>query len=488
MNKIAIIVILSALAYIVAPVPAAAGDRSVQRKKIKRVVLVTIDTLRADHLGYMGYPRDTSPFLDRLAHEGVLFKNAFTVIPYTAPSHASIFTSLYPMQHNVIDNRSEFDKKKFVTMAEYLKEHGYETAAFVSVVLLTQLFHQGFDHMEPAVDQPFSTRKDAAAVVTGAIDWMSKRPSGDAFFLWIHLFDPHTPYAKEIEYKESPRDALKGKDRLGDFWINTQGIEPDLFKDDKKESIWNTMNMYDGEIQFVDSQIRRLYEFMEGKGFNDRSLWIVTSDHGEGLSSHFFFGHHARVYDEELRAPIILLNPGDRNRVVIDDLVENIDILPTLAELVGLSLNKSAVPIEGRSLVPIIKGKRKKHRDYIFSEGGESDKVHCEKATNQLASTLPLSSLILRCADGGNKFSLRDQDYKYIHNPEGQDEFYNLRDDPRELRNLGSTNSRKKDHMKKLLSDFVERMGKKQPVKTESEKRVDDKDELQEETLRSLGY
>ncbi len=456
----------------------------VSNKKVKRVVLVTLDTVRADHLGYMGYPRNTSPFIDTLSRKGVVFKNAFTVIPFTVSSLGSLFTSLYPLQHNVLGYASQFDEK-FVTMAEYLKDSGYETAAFVGSIPVTRLFRRGFQYFDPDVADRVE-RRNAAKTMDSAIEWLKKKSPADCIFLWIHLFDAHTSYEKGVEFKGSAEDQLKDKESLVHYWTKNQGIELDVYRENKRESLWAAMNSYDGEIQYMDLQIRRLYEYMDESGFNKNSLWLLTSDHGEGLGSHFFYGHHKRIYNEQLRAPVVFHTPGSPGGLIINEIVSNLDMLPTLSELLEFPI-ESPIPISGRSLVPLISGEKATRKGFVFSMSSRSRQKGCEAARERLSRTLPISTAHWRCDDGDVKFSLQDEDNKYIRNSKG-DEFYNLREDPNEKINLIGVPSEQKDVIKKVLSDMVTKMEKGQKTVKNVMTKNNIKDKLHEDSLKALGY
>lgn len=402
-------------------------------KKIDHIVFITLDTMRADHYSFMGYPRNTTPFLDKLANDGVVFKNAFTVVSETNPSHTSMFTSLYPFEHKVIGNSPTSTCPSVKTLAEYLSGLQFDTSAFVSAPYL-KLFKDRFDNFDtntgfnPGTDIPAVRSSDKT--VDTAISWLDKNSPDKDLFLWVHLFDEHVPYSDSINYQPSADDKLTG-DGLIDFWVNDQGARLDFFTGNQKESLKSAMDKYDGEVQFEDAQIQKLFNYMDQKGYNKNSLWVITSDHGEGLGSHDYYGHFERVYNEQLKAPIIFYNPEAKIGKVINGLVENIDIMPTLADLAGFKIDGH---FSGKSLMPLITGSSDSVRNYVFSSRGNVSKV----GLNQFeAKILPVKSP----QDGefmGRLYSLQDTDYKYIYSPdaEGRNMLFNLKKDPNELNDL----------------------------------------------------
>jgi arylsulfatase A-like enzyme/Tfp pilus assembly protein PilF len=288
------------------------------------LVLVTIDTLRPDRLGCYGYTKIETPNLDRLARKGVLFENAVTHTPLTAPSHASIFTGLYPTAHQVRDTGGFVLAASHATLAQILQQRGWETAAFVGASVLKQQFgfNRGFAAYDDEMPKPDPHRmsgdyaeRRAAEVVDRAIRWLSAR-SGQPFFLWVHLFDPHSPYDPPAPFREKYRTRL-----------------------------------YDGEVAYTDQQIGRL---LAAVGQN--TLVAVLSDHGESLADHGEYTHGVFLYDSTLRIAFLLAGPGVPAGVRVKQQTRAIDVLSTLLELVGAP----PVPrVQGASLVTAIKGKER---------------------------------------------------------------------------------------------------------------------------------
>ena len=291
------------------------------------VILVTIDTLRADHVGAYGHGAAVTPTLDALAARGVRFATAVAHVPLTGPSHACLLTGLTPLGHGFRDNGGYALGKAVKTAAEDFREGGYGTAAFVSGFPLDRRFgfDRGFetydDHLPRGNDRrrpPYVERR-GDATTDAVLRWMSAPASAAPFFLWVHYYDPHAPYEPPGELAEKFRAAP-----------------------------------YDGEIAFVDTQLARLVHALEEKGALASTVLLVTADHGESLGEHGEGTHGIFVYDATLRVPLILAGPGVARGRVPTTVARGIDVLPTLLDYSGLP---AAAAIEGRSLRPAVEGR-----------------------------------------------------------------------------------------------------------------------------------
>ena len=294
------------------------------------VVLVTIDTLRADHVGSYGNAAAATPNLDALAARGVRFQTAVAHVPLTGPSHASILTGLTPLAHGFRDNGGYALGTAVKTAAEDFRAAGYRTAAFVSGFPLDRRFgfDRGFetydDHLPRGNDRrrtPYVERR-GDATTDAVLRWFSAPPAPAApFFLWVHYYDPHAPYEPPGELAGRFRDAP-----------------------------------YDGEIAFVDTQLGRLVQALEQKGAMAGTVLLVTADHGESLGEHGEGTHGIFVYDATLRVPFILAGPGVAAGRAAATVARGIDVLPTLLDYAGLSASPA---LEGRSLRPAAEGREK---------------------------------------------------------------------------------------------------------------------------------
>ena len=289
------------------------------------VLLVTIDTLRADRLGCYGYARAITPTLDGLAGRGVRFVTAVAHVPLTGPSHASILTGRTPLGHGMRDNGAYVLPTGVGTVAEAFKTAGYRTAAFVSGFPLNRRFglDRGFetydDHLPRGADprRTAYVERTADRTTDAALAWLDARPQESSpLFLWVHYFDPHAPYEAPSEFKA------------------------------------RVASPYDGEIAFVDTQLARLLQRVEQGPPEARPLVLVTADHGESLGEHGEDTHGIFIYDATLRVPFLLAGPGVPKGSVVSTVARGIDVAPTLLDLAGLE----AKSMEGRSLRKAIAG------------------------------------------------------------------------------------------------------------------------------------
>lgn len=285
-------------------------------------ILITLDTTRVDSLSAYGGPPDATPNIARLARQGLRYDAARSVAPITMPSHASMLTGLFPPRHTVRNNNIEPLPRSAHTLAELARENGLETAAFVSSVALDAAlgFDQGFDHYESpprGVSHDDSRERRASETVDLALEWLQRREPGDTaksaesaksgqraerFFLWLHLFDPHDPYAAPPEFaRRFPRDP------------------------------------YLAEVAYLDSELGRLLDFLATEGYLDNTLVMLAGDHGEALGQHGETFHGIYLYDSTIRVPLIVRDPGGwRAGESTREIVSVADVFPTLAEAMGL--------------------------------------------------------------------------------------------------------------------------------------------------------
>ncbi len=287
------------------------------------VVIITLDTTRADRLSVYGFMDAPMPHLERLAREGVVFDQATSVAPLTLPAHASLFTGLFPPRHGVRDNADRPLSAEHQTMAEVLRARGFRTGAFVGSVVLDadRGLAQGFDHYggvvetdarRPASKTPRRRRGDE--VVTDAIRWI-EGIDGSPFFLWAHLYDPHKPY--------DPPEPFR-----------SQHTDP-----------------YIAEIAFADAQIGRVLEALDRRKLMDRTIVVVAADHGESLGDHGERDHGVFVYESVLRVPLIVRAPNLPPRRIAD-VVRLVDVMPTVLDLLAVP----HPPSDGMSLAAMLRG------------------------------------------------------------------------------------------------------------------------------------
>lgn len=314
------------------------------------ILLITIDTLRADHLSSYGYARDTSPNMDALAARGVRFDQAWVQWPKTTPSIASLMTATYPKDNGIVRAVGQHVPGEFRLLAEELRELGYRTGAVVANGAIGSEFRfdQGFDtFLETWKHEPVpedGTDQNRAEVVSRlARSILEQWTTDEPYFLWLHYLDPHWPYwppegsrGERFRYFEEPPDPATVQ-RLRIHGEDTRQ-DRDLY-----------VALYDAEIRYVDAEIGRMLAWMEGRGELDNTLIVVTSDHGESLGEHNYYYDHGKLgFENTLRVPLILLWP-DRLPVKVESLpVSLIDLEPTLLELAGVEL-EDGLYMQGRS-------------------------------------------------------------------------------------------------------------------------------------------
>jgi arylsulfatase A-like enzyme/Tfp pilus assembly protein PilF len=353
----------------------AAVPRSAARPEMPNVLLVVIDTLRADHLGAYGYGYPTTPNIDRLADQGVVFETVVSQAPWTAPAIASLFTSLYPSVHGLDggirwgesatppNNALPFAVQKTLplhhqTLAEVFRGAGYTTAGFVSNLYVNAIFGfaQGFDHYDDEhgdylLDEGEVKRR---AEVTNArvFEWL-KAGVQEPFFLLVHYNDPHWPYEPPPPYGEEFVAEYRGSltpTTTREIVVTHHEIPPPISAQD----LAYIVGLYDGEIQYVDAHLGRLLETV-GKIPTQRELiTVLTADHGEEFLDHGAFNHGYTLYEEQTFVPLIVSAPSRFKPRRVRQQVRLIDAAPTLLELAGV--DSGGARFQGRSLVPLMAG------------------------------------------------------------------------------------------------------------------------------------
>ena len=314
------------------------------------VVVISLDTLRADHVGAYGYDRATTPNVDRLAHGSVVFENAISQSAWTRPAHASMLTGLYPAEHGILSvSRGLALAPDLPTLAGTLSDHGYATAAFTGGGNMSA--HFGFD-------VGFDTYVSPGRRLTDALDdiesWLHTRDEAP-FFLFVHAFDPHRPY------KSDPVDraalGISGRKVTGGVQraCRTAGSRADLVP---------FVDEYDAAIRHGDRAVGRLLELVERGAFRRRTIVVFTSDHGEEFFDHGDCFHIQTLYREITHVPLIVKVPGVKPRRISEVVPASVAIAPTVLELVGVGPRRG----QGPSLVSVIEGRRQAGFEYVVSE------------------------------------------------------------------------------------------------------------------------
>ncbi len=403
------------------------------RKKIQpgsyrdyNVMLITLDTTRADRLPMYGYDQVETPALDRLAGGSIVFESALSHVPLTLPSHTSMLTGVLPISHGVRDNAGYFLDLKATTLTEILKANGYQTSAFVSAFVLDSrwqlsqgfdLYYDNFNLEEFKQLNPQDAQRKAEETEVEVEHWLDAHKD-QKFFSWVHFYDPHDPY-------DPP--------------------EPFLSRYSGRP--------YDGEIAYMDSSVGKLLDKIKALGLAEKTIVVVTGDHGEGLGQHSEITHAMFVYNSTQHVPFLIHVPGGSSGRV-KSVVRHIDLAPTILDLLGIPADSE---MQGSSLISLMNGKEDKLR-VAYSESMYAE-LHYGWS--------PLKSVTT-------------EQYKYIEAPEP--ELYDRIADPDETRNL----VREKANYAKVLHDQLNELIAKYSSKTLSGPQKMDPET--EERLRALGY
>lgn len=390
------------------------------------VLLITLDTTRADRLGCYGYTKAKTPNLDSLAQKGVRFENAYCQVPLTLPSHCSILTGTYPFRHHVHNNGSYYLAPEFLTLAEALKAKGLKTAAFVSSFSVDSRFglDQGFDFYDDKFQEvtPFKTlnsERRAEKIFASFSTWIDKN-SAEQFFCWVHFFDPHLPYDPPSPYKE-------------EF----------------------ATNPYDGEIAYMDHYIGAIVEKLKENNIFGQTLLILASDHGEAFGEKVELGHGVFLYEGTMRVPLVFCVENHLPQgKVIEPRVRLIDIMPTILDMLLLT---NPEKIQGESLLPYIERRKRDDLSSYIETFYPRENYGWAELVGLIAA-----------------------DWKYIRAP--KEELYNLRSDPKEEKNAINSSEKIVSEMKRNLESLV----KSQPGVEETKSRRMSAEE--QDRLKSLGY
>lgn len=443
----------------IVPVKGASFER-----KTPNVILISIDSLRADHLSCYGYGRKTSPAIDSLAGDGFLFKNAFSTTSWTLPAHRSLLTSTYPEENDVYSYMDPLSDNHS-TLAEILMRNGYTTAAFVSGPLLASSFgmNQGFVTYDDFTVR-FKTAAESHEKITSPLlhtaisNWL-KENSRKNFFLFLHYWDVHYDYNPPAPYDTLFDTDYKGNISRQNFIRNKQ-----INKNMNPRDLAHVLSQYDGEIAFTDFYIGQLMQELKRMDLYNDSMIILTADHGDEFFEHGYKGHMRTLYDEVLQVPLILKFPssaGFSGGKKLENLVSIVDVLPTVLGYLRISTPTHA---KGRNLLNEINGGRT-NPDYF----------HYSSLRNEM-------------------FALRSMDTKFIQRSNlPRKEFYDLLADPLEKVNLyekgNTTEIVEADRQLRLLLDLLNLQ--RRVLRSRPEPLLDSSIEPEDsvkEQLKALGY
>ncbi|MDA0836102.1 MAG: sulfatase-like hydrolase/transferase [Planctomycetota bacterium] len=391
------------------------------------VLIITLDTTRADRIGCYGYPAAQTPTIDGLASNGVLFERAYASAPLTLPSHATIFTGLNPPEHGLRANGQHSLPTDIPTLATVLSDEGYETGAFIGAFVLDSKFglNRGFNVYDDQLSDDNTSgdelhrNRDGNLVVDSALFWL--RHVGDQpFFCWVHLYDPHFQH-------------LSHEDLFGEQFIEKP---------------------YDGEIAYVDLQIKRLVNFLKSQSLEEQTIIIVVGDHGEGLGDHGERTHSHMVYNSTMHVPLIFSSPNySYSSKRVAEPVSLVDVYPSILDVLNLPQPR---PASGRSLKPAF-------------EGQTIEPSICYGETEEPYNAARCSPLTCITTDR----------WKYIRT--SRPELFDLQQDPRELQNLAASQPDQMEIMENLLVDMEQQMDRRSSPSAALSTQ-------EERALASLGY
>ncbi|MBI4008768.1 sulfatase [Candidatus Roizmanbacteria bacterium] len=453
-----------------------------QRRKSEKLnlVLISIDTLRADHMGVYGYKKDTTPNIDAWAKNAFVFTNAVTVIPETFPSMISIFTSLNPVKSKLTSNMVGPMKRSTGTLTQILKKNKFVNAAFLNSVALTKELTNLDTNFDTYVDydviqddpNDFDHKENYENFISEGLEWLGKHKKSK-FFFWMHLIDPHAPY--------SPPDDLKCKFNTNFCKTIFTSSSEDL--EEKRLSLWRCHSsplakkdnelfktLYDGSVAYTDKLVKRIFTKLESTGLDKKTIVVLLSDHGEGFDHNYYFDHGDNLYDSNNKIALLIKHPFYKEKQKkINQLVQSIDIAPTLLQLLHIS---DGIPFsDGISF------------SNIFKSGFITNILFSKKRDFAYSMT----------RTGGAK-SIYDGRYKFISTKKGANcqynnqerELYDISKDPNELHNIYNQEKKRSLSLQERLNNYF-----KDDIKPPAGNfdKVDKKI-LQErlERLKSLGY
>lgn len=423
------------------------------------ILLVTIDTLRADHLGCYGYFRETSPNIDALAAESLLFERAYAPQATTLPSHTTLFTGVYPHEHGVLAN-IKHGGALFVpapglrTLAQGLAERGYRTAGIVSAAAVSRAsgIAAGFEHFR----QPEGHSRTAGETMEEVLPWLETLGEDETFFLWVHFWDPHKPYgAPEGHRHIFPRDEALFE------MLDARGIERAVLEEGGRwRRLPGVINRYDEEILYADGQVGRLLAALRERGRYEETLIVLAGDHGEGLGQHGERGHGC-VHEEQLHVPLLVRIPG-RAPERLETPLSLADLLPTLlGQLPGLELDELAAQSSGRDRL---------HPDE------EEPSLMAQRTPREGPGLHPFAYVLIR------------SDWKLYHEPGGAERLFDLRNDPLETTDRAAGHPEIVREMREELTGRLRRqIARGRELRGDApEERLADPELV--EQLRALGY
>ncbi len=450
------------------------------------IILIVLDTVRADRLSCYGYHRKTSPCLDKIAAEGVLYEQAITPANWTLPSHVSMFTGLFPSKHGAHRAHQRLDTQ-YMTLAELLTKAGYRTAGFSSIDWLEEKTgaNRGFSEYYGRAFRQSQLRNTSGSkrvndkrsneISQEVQEWLKNRNNDTPFFLFVNLFDAHNPYNPP----EPHRSLFLHEGDSGRIpqlnWDITKYYAGAARMDNKDFSLMS--NLYDGGVHYVDSVAGELVEFFRDQGILDESILFITSDHGENIGDHGHWGHRYCLYDSLIRVPLIIRYPGIfEGGKRPDNYVQTVDIYPTVMDLLSIDREDVCKELQGETLFPSALGSRK--REFTLSEFMPKPDLRYYDGYPEFDASVFAYGLT----------AIRYNGYKLIWSSTGRHELYDLTSDPGEARNVYSDWPDKVSELSQFLKQWqmsFEASGQVQSYSLQSDPEVD---EDIKNKLKALGY
>jgi arylsulfatase A-like enzyme len=436
--------------------PGASGAGDALRRALagSNVMLLVLDAARARQLGCYGYGRPTTPEIDRLAREGVVFERAFTPAVYTLAAMSSVWTSEYPDRHHGEVSFSSSLPKNRLTLAEVLTARGIQTAAFVANAVAGRV--GGFDRGFAEFHELFQKHGSGAAAFQKALPGWLRANKDRRFFAYLHFREPHFPYDPEppFDTRFGPEGPIPRATRREMGWITeaNQGRRP-LSADERAHLV----RLYDGNLAFADQEIGALRRVLEGEGLLDRTVVIVAADHGEALGEHGWIGHNVQLYEESIHIPLVVRFPAGKGPAGkrIAGLVDLLDMAPTVADAFGLlGQGGSDKQFQGRSLLPVVDGAPGK------------------------------AAVLARTVWDRPRYALRDERFKYLYDTRtGEEQLFDVAADPGEARDLARTEPLRAAYFRQALHQWIMGLGRRGGAAEQAALTPE-----QRENLCALGY
>ena len=439
------------------------------QSKNLNLILISVDTLRPDHMGVYGYNKNTTPNIDKWAKDAMVFSNVRTIVPVTYPSFAALMTGSHSLDNKIINNQSLQLSRNTQTLAKMLKEKGFSTSAFITSEVLSQELtnmDNGFDTY-----RELKEKGDFEEFVNSALNALEKNNQGKKFF-WIHFTNPHWPYepTRDNKCRFGPQycDIIseKGYIQLEEERKQMQAWGTDSCRQEEmpKQTKELYESLYDGEIADTDFYINKVLNTLKKTGLDKNSIVVFYADHGEGFDHNYYFTHGGVLYDSALKIPLIIKFPNTNKRGKTDVLIDNADIFTTLSKIYGLR-------IEAKNTIDF------------------SEMFHSDFFSNLLISK---KKYIISINEGWNRYSITDNKFKYIlNNPQScklkgaDEELYNLKADPKEALNILKKDPTRALYYKKLLLEHLSQYNLPQFTNVNSSE-IKGTEDL--EKLKSLGY